>query len=40
MNLKGSGLQPTTVGGGPGGGTDSLGLGTHCGICRPPILGF
>ena len=22
------------------GGTDSLGLGTKSGICRPPILGF
>ena len=26
--------------GGGGGDTDSLGLGTHCGICRPPILRF
>ena len=27
-------------GGEGGGGTDSLGLGTDCGIQRPPILGF
>ena len=24
----------------PWGRTDSLGLGTNCGICRPPMLGF
>ena len=34
-------LLPLGPGGGGGGGvTDSLGLGTDCEICRPPILGF
>ena len=32
--------KPQPPGGGGGGGTENVGLGTGCGIYRPPILGF